>query len=314
MFVRQAARAALPFALTLVLAGCASSSAVDGAGTETGSTSTAEGSNVIDIVASTDVYANIAESIGGDRVKVTSFISDPDQDPHSYEASAQNQLTISKADLVIENGGGYDDFIDRMVKASNAKVPVLNVVDISGKQAVAGHELNEHVWYDFPTVALLTDKLVAALSAADGVDASAFRANAAAFKKQVQGLIGEEDDLKASYSGKGVAITEPVPLYMLEAMGLRNETPPAFSDAVEEGNDVSASVLKQTLDLLSGRKVATLVYNEQTSGPITEQVKRAAGKVGIPVVPVTETLPEGKSYIAWMSENLKDLKQALSGR
>ena len=120
--------------------------------------------------------------------------------------------------------------------------------------------------------------------------------------------------MKASYAGKGVAITEPVPLYLLEAVGLRNETPPAFSAAVEEGNDVSASVLKQTLDLFSGGKVAALVYNEQTSGPITEAVKKAAQTAGIPVVPVTETLPQGKTYIAWMSENLMNLKQALSPR
>jgi zinc/manganese transport system substrate-binding protein len=301
-------------AVTLALAGCGSSSTPGGAGSTSSSAGTTAVSKVVNVVASTDVYANIAESIGGGRVRVTSFISDPDQDPHSYEASARNQLAISKADVVIENGGGYDDFIDRMVKASKTEATVLNVVDISGKKAAAGKELNEHVWYDFPTVALLTDKLVAALSAVDGPDASAFQANAAAFKKQLEGLTGEEGDLKASYAGKGVAITEPVPLYLLEAVGLRNATPPAFSAAVEEGNDVSALVLKQTLDLFNGGKVAALVYNQQTSGPITEQIKKAAEQAGIPVVPVTETLPEGKSYIAWMSENLKDLKQALSAR
>jgi zinc/manganese transport system substrate-binding protein len=300
--------------LTLALAGCGSSSPPDGASSTGSSATTTATPRVIDVVASTDVYANIAASIGGDRVRVTSFISDPDQDPHSYEASAQNQLAISKAAVVIENGGGYDDFIDRMVKASHAKATVLNVVDISGKKAAAGQELNEHVWYDFPTVALLADKLVAALSAVDAADASTFQANAAAFKTELQGLVRQEGDLKASYGGDGVAITEPVPLYMLEAVGLRNKTPPAFSAAVEEGTDVSALVLQQTLDLLSRGKVAALVYNEQTSGPITEAVKKAAQKAGIPVVPVTETLPQAKTYISWMTKNLNNLKQALSSQ
>jgi zinc/manganese transport system substrate-binding protein len=316
MSIRKvAARRALAAALmmTAALAGCGAASTTDGGVAARGSTTTAA-QQTIKVVASTDVYANIAQSIGGKGVSVTSFISNPDQDPQSYEASVQNQLAISEADLVIENGGGYDDFIDRMVKASDAKGTVLNVVEISGMRAAAGRELNEHVWYDFPTVGLLADKLVAALSAVDAADRSAFQANADAFKADLQGLITGEGAIKASYAGNGAAITEPVPLYLLEAVGLRNETPPAFSAAVEEGNDVSASVLKQTLDLFSGGKVKALVYNEQTSGPITEQVKKAAEQAGVPVVPVTETLPDGQSYISWMTENLNNVKRALSAQ
>jgi zinc/manganese transport system substrate-binding protein len=312
MSVRLAAALAAALSITAALAGCGAASAPNGAAANQASTRTTENTRAINVVASTDVYANIAQSIGGKAVNVMSFISDPDQDPHSYEASAQNLLAISKADLVIENGGGYDDFINRMVKASHAKAKVLDVVEISGKKAAAGRELNEHVWYDFPTVAVLADRLVAALSAFDAADASTFQANADAFETDVQGLISREGAIKASYAGKGVAITEPVPLYLLEAVGLRNETPPAFSAAVEESNDVSASVLQQTLDLFSAGKVKALVYNEQTSGPITEQVKKTAEEAGIPVVPVTETLPDGQSYITWMTENLNNVKQALS--
>jgi zinc/manganese transport system substrate-binding protein len=297
--------------MTAALAGCVAASTTDGGVAAKGSTTTS-GQQTIKVVASTDVYANIAQSIGGKAVNVTSFISDPSQDPHSYEASAQNQLAISKADLVIENGGGYDDFIDRMVTASHTKATVLNVVELSGKKAAAGRELNEHVWYDFPTVTRLVEKVATALTAIDGKDAAHFRANAKAFTAKVQGLVSEEASLKASYGGGGVAITEPVPLYLLEAVGLHNETPPAFSAAVEEGNDVSPLVLKQTLDLFTMGKVKALVYNEQTSGPITEQVKEAAEQAGIPVVPVTETLPQGTSYVAWMAENLHNVKVALS--
>jgi zinc/manganese transport system substrate-binding protein len=300
-------------ALTLALAGCATGSTPDGTVAAKAST-TAEEPKAVNVVASTDVYANIAQSTGGKAVQVTSFISDPGQDPHSYEANAQNQLAISKADLVIENGGGYDDFIDRMVKASHTKATVLNVVDISGKKASAGQGLNEHVWYDFPTIALLADKVATALTAIDGEDAARFQTNAKAFTNQVHRLVTQEESLKASYGGGGVAITEPVPLYMLEAVGLRNETPPAFSSAIEEGNDISPLVLKKTLDLFAQGKVKALVYNEQTSGPITEQVKKAAEKANVPVVPVTETLPDGTSYLAWMTGNLATLKQALSAR
>jgi zinc/manganese transport system substrate-binding protein len=312
MSIRRVAALAAVLTMAAALAGCGAASAPQAGLAANGSTGTTDRVKAINVVASTDVYANIARSVGGKTLTVTSFISDPGQDPHSYEASAQNQLAISKADLIIENGGGYDDFIDRMVKASHAKATVLNAVDIAGKKAATGQGLNEHVWYDFPTVVQLADKVAAALTAIDGKDAARFQANAKAFTAQVQGLVTEEQSLKASYGGGGVAITEPVPLYLLEAVGLHNETPPAFSSAVEEGNDVSALVLKQTLDLFKLGRVKALVYNEQTSGPITEQVKRAAEHAGIPVVPVTETLPDGSSYVAWMAENLHQLKLALS--
>jgi zinc/manganese transport system substrate-binding protein len=311
MSSRKVAALAAALSVAAALAGCGAASRTDGGVSATGSASTA-GPQTIKVVASTDVYADIAKSIGGEAVNVMSFISDPNQDPHSYEASVQNQLAISKADLVIENGGGYDDFIDRMVTASHTKATVLNVVELSGKKAAAGRELNEHVWYDFPTVTRLVEKVATALTVIDGKDAAQFRANAKAFTANVQRLVTREASLKAAYGGGGVAITEPVPLYLLEAVGLHNETPPAFSAAVEEGTDVSALVLKQTLDLFKMGMVKALVYNEQTSGPITEQVKKAAVQAGIPVVPVTETLPQGMSYVAWMAENLHNLELALS--
>jgi zinc/manganese transport system substrate-binding protein len=303
---RAAAVCSLAAALTLTLGGCGTGSspaAVGHPGTS---------GHPVNVVASTDVYGDIAKTVGGDRVRVVSFITDPDQDPHSYEANAQNQLAVSKSDLVIENGGGYDDFVDRMVKASHTKATVLNVVELSGKKGAAGQELNEHVWYDFPTVERLAHQVATDLSAADPAGASLFETNAAAFTKRVEGLVTEESELKATYAGEGVAITEPVPLYLLQAVGLTDRTPAAFSAAVESGQDVSASVLKQTLEQFSQSTVAALVYNEQTSGPITEQIKKAAQKARIPVVPVTETLPENHSYIAWMSDNLANLKRALS--
>jgi zinc/manganese transport system substrate-binding protein len=112
----------------------------------------------------------------------------------------------------------------------------------------------------------------------------------------------------------GVAITEPVPLYMLDAIGVVNETPAAFSAAVEQGGEVSVSTLDRTLALLSGHQVAALVYNEQTTDPLTERVKSAAGEAGVPVVAVTETLPDSLHYATWMAANLDRLDTALSSR
>src|ERR1700754_4262510 len=240
-------------ALSLVMAvsACGSSSA-DGAGAS--GTSPSSGTT-LSVVASTNVWGDIVKQIAGDKVRITSIISDPDADPHSYEANSRTQLELSQADIVIENGGGYDDFVDTMLKAAkNTKAKVFNVVDISGKTAPAGGDLNEHVWYDFPTVEKLTNQLVSTLSQKDPADAATFNAGAAAFGQKLTQMQATEASIKAAHAGAGAAITEPVPLYMLDASGLVNKTPPAFSEAVEEGTDVSATVLAQTLALFSQKK------------------------------------------------------------
>lgn len=299
--LRQLVPAACVVAASFALVACGSRS-----------TSGNQGAGTIRVVVSTNVYGDIVRQIAGDKVKITALVTDPGADPHSYEANTQNQLAISKADLVIENGGGYDDFMDAMLKsAKNSKATVLNVVDISGKKSAAGEELNEHLWYDFPTMEKLTDQVVAVLQAEDSANASTFVANANALKEKLQGFEATEAEIKRLHAGDGVAITEPVPLYLLDACGLTNKTPAAFSKAIEAETDVPPTVLKQTLDLFNGKQVKALVYNSQTTGPQTEQVLNAAKSNRIAVVPVTETLPAGKDYSTWMTDNIAALRSAL---
>jgi zinc/manganese transport system substrate-binding protein len=287
-----------------LLAACGSSAA--------GDTATSTSTAGVQVVASTNVYGDIVKQIAGDKAEVTSILSDPGQDPHSYEANTQTQLSLSKAKVVIENGGGYDDFMDTMLKsAGNTSAKVLNVVDISGHKA-AGGELNEHVWYDFPTVEKLAAQLASTLSEVDSANSSTYAANAAAFTAKVKQLEATEAAIKVAHNGAGAAITEPVPVYLLTACGLVNKTPGAFSQAIEEGTDVPAAVLQETLTLFSAKQVKLLAYNEQTSGPETEKVLAAAKANGIAVVPVTETLPAGKDYLGWMTANLDAIRSALA--
>lgn len=288
----------------LALAGCSSSPSGAGASSSGGP---------IAVVASTDVWGSIASSVGGHAVDVTSIIDDPSKDPHEYEADAHTQLKLSKAKVVIENGGGYDDFVDTMLKGSgNSSVVKLNAVDISGKKAAAGGDLNEHVWYDFPSVAKVVDKVEATFSRIDSADSSTFRKNADALTAKLSTLEAKEAEVKSQHEGDGVSITEPVPVYLLDAMGLDNKTPAQFSKAVEDSTDVSATVLQQTLALYSSHAVKLLAYNEQTSGPQTEAVLKAAKENSIPVVPVTETLPKGKDYVQWMTDNVNAVSEALA--
>lgn len=280
-------------------------------GCGTSPSSASGGSDGVQVVTSTNVYADIAATVGGTDVDVTSFISSPDQDPHSYEASNRNVLTVAQADVVIENGGGYDDFIDTLLDQAEGPT-VLDAVDISGHAAPAGWELNEHVWYDLPSMQKVATKLAEALGEADPANAKTYTSNAKAFNDDLQTQIDRERELKQDLSGTGVGITEPVPVYLLESLGLVDKTPADFSQAVEEGEEVAVSVLDQTLRLYSEHQVAALVYNEQTTGPVTEQVKQAAEDAGVAVVSVTETLPSGESYVSWMTANLDHLDQALS--
>jgi zinc/manganese transport system substrate-binding protein len=258
---------------------------------------------VIRIVASTNVYGDIAAAIGGDRVEVTSIVSDPAQDPHSVEGSARTQLALSQADLVIENGGGYDDWMDTMLAGLDQQPVVINVTTVSGYDTSG--DFNEHLWYDFATIQKLGSRLSSALGSLGA------QLPASDFGSRLAALQARESALSSSGHGGGVAITEPVALYLLTACGFHNVTPPAFSQAIEEGSDVPPAALRNTLALFDSGQAALLVYNEQTTSPETEQVKKAANAADVPVIPVSETMPVGLHYIEWMSANLDALAAAI---
>ncbi|MFD5278885.1 metal ABC transporter solute-binding protein, Zn/Mn family [Pseudarthrobacter sp. NPDC058362] len=292
----------------------------------------------LNVVTSTNVYGDIVKTVGGDKVNVTALITKTSQDPHSYEATAQDRLVVSKADLVVENGGGYDGFIHTLAEDSNVdEAKVLNAVELSGleeadagAEATAGAateeagaeeehaedehghgEFNEHVWYSLSAMEKIADQVAARLGELDPESADGFTANADAFKKELAALHGKLDTLKASAGGARVAVTEPVPHYLLEDAGLVNATPEDYTAAVEEGSDVPPAVLKATTDLVESKSVRILAYNSQTEGPQTQSLKKAAELAGIPVVDFSETLPEGKTYLQWMTDNVENIGKAL---
>ncbi len=313
-------RLALVAASALVLAGCAATPAPEDDGR-------------LQVVASTNVYGDIASAIGGDLVNVTSIITGANQDPHSYEASARDQLAIAEADLVILNGGGYDTFMETLVDASGTTAPVITAVDVSGlledgadddhaeedsaeEEDHDGHDhiegFNEHVWYDFHAMEDVAEGIADQLSALDSANAAAFEANADAFTAEIEALEARADELHTTLEGQGAAMTEPVPGYLLAAVGLDNLTPEAFTEAIEEGADVPPLALQETLDLFTGPSVVVLAYNSQTASPETERVREAAEAAGVPVLDFTETLPDGQTYVSWMTANLDSIAAALT--
>jgi zinc/manganese transport system substrate-binding protein len=261
------------------------------------------------IVASTDVYGAVAKAVGGDAVQVTSLIRAADADPHEYEPTPADALAVSKATVFISNGGGYDDFAGKLLDAAGNKPISVVVTALSGYDTDAP-DVNEHVWYDLPTMKELADHVAISLGAADQQGANRYLDNAKKFDAQVDGLMTRVAAIKAKHAGAKAAITEPVPGYLLAAAGLVVVTPPEFSEAVEEGTDPPAAVVTANNATFTEAKV--LVENAQTTGPTTTQAEQAAAANGVPVVKVTETLPEGVTdYVVWMSGQVDALAAAL---
>ena len=284
----------------LALAGCA------------GTSGTADDGR-LRVVASTDVWGDVVAQIGGSAVQVDPLIHDPNRDPHEFQATPRDQLAVSRAQLVVVNGGGYDDFLAQLLRHAPASTRVVNAAKSSGLDLhPASGEFNEHLWYDLPVIARIAGVVADELSTLRPSKAATFRSRLKEFGARIAALESTEASIRATSAGEGVAITEPVPLAMTEALGLTNRTPVAFSAAVEAGNDVAPMVLREQLALFSEHRVAVLAYNSQTSGPTTERVLAAARAAGVPAVGVRETLPDGQDYLRWMQHDLAAFRSALS--
>jgi zinc/manganese transport system substrate-binding protein len=310
-------RAAVAAIAVLTVAGC-------GSGTEAPTGAPPAEDQTLPVVASTNVYGSIVEAVGGDRVSVLSLIDDPAADPHSYETTPADAAAVAKARLVVVNGGGYDDFLTRLVETSGTAPTVVDVADASGlAPAEDGHaeddghehehgEFNEHFWYNLPAMKTLASRLATDLGAADPADATEFAANAETFNGRVDELITRAEAIGKAQPGARVAVTEPVPGYLVQTAGLTDATPPEFTEAIEEDTDPPAAALQQTLALFSGDPVRALILNAQTETPSTDQVRDAAQTAGVPVVEMTETLPEGSpGYVDWMGGQVDALARAL---
>lgn len=291
---RLLAPIALVGAAGIALAGCSSADPAPSA---------SEGAR-ISVVASTDVYGSVAAAVGGDRVRVTSLIVGTAQDPHEFEASATDQLSVSEADLLVMNGEGYDDYMTQL--AGDTDVPVVSAAEVTGlSEEGAGAE---HFWYSLEGIQEVAAAIADELTALDPEGADAYADGLAAFDSDVDALL----ETAAGITDCGdIVMTEPVPGYLLEAAGCTNVTPASFSEAIEEGTGVSVGDLQDVLDLVNGGTLGLLALNTQTEGPEAEQILAAGEAAGVPIVKFSETLPDGEDYVGWMTENLDNVAAAL---
>jgi zinc/manganese transport system substrate-binding protein len=270
---------------------------------------------VINVVAAENFWGSLVSQLGGTHVNVTSIVSDPNTDPHEYQSNPANAEAISNAKFVIVNGAGYDTWALSIIASAN--IPdqvVLNVQELINQSIDA----NPHFWYSpyyvNDTVAAMYKDLVAI----DPTDAPYFQSQYATLNSSLwQSYMKQEAQIKQQYAGVPVASTESIFVYMANASGLDVVSPPAFMQAVAEGNDPPAQSVATMENLMECGPTAVhvLVYNEQTVTPLTQTIKSLAAQYGIPVIGVTETIqPPTYTFQFWMGSEVLNLQNALNSQ
>jgi zinc/manganese transport system substrate-binding protein len=291
-------RRALVFAAVLVLASACAPVSAPGVDA------------TVAVLGAENFYADLLAQIGGTKVTVSSILNDPNADPHEYEANPRTAKLVADAKLVIVNGIGYDDFMDKLLGASTKPDRVvLNVQDILKK----ADDDNAHVWYDPATMPRVADAATAALSKLDPQNASYFAAQETKYLAALKPIDDKIAALRAKYNGAPVAFTEPVAEYQADAIGLVVLTPEGFMKAMEQSVDPAPADVAAERDLLTGKKVRALLYNSQVTSPLTKDIHDLAVKSEVPVLGVAETIPaQFKTYQDWMLSQLAELETALA--
>lgn len=290
--------------LTLLLAGCSTgtSSAAPAATTDSGPK--------ITVVAGENEYADVVQQIGGDRVEVSAIMSDPNTDPHTFEASASVAEEIAGAQLVVQNGLGYDDFMTDLEQASpDANRSVIVAQDVLG---LPDSTDNPHLWYDPKTMPAVASAVADKLSALDPASADAFRTNLATFEASLSDWTDALASFAKDHPKTPVAVTEPVADFMLQAADADIKTPWNLQAAIMNDTDPSAQDTATQDALFTGKQVKVFLYNQQVTDDTTDKYLQLAKDNGIPVVGVYETMPSNFHYQDWMLAEVKALETAVT--
>jgi zinc/manganese transport system substrate-binding protein len=266
---------------------------------------------IISVVAAENEYGSVAAQIGGTHVSVTSVESNPNTDPHTYEVSPSVAQEIGAAQLVIQNGVGYDAFMTRILSASSD--PSRKVINVQHLLGLPDSTPNPHLWYDPATMPKVANALAADYAALQPANDAYFRAKAATFIASLNPWLQALAGFKAKYAGTPVATTEPVADYMLTAAGADNLTPFRFQADVMNGVDPSPQEVSLETGLFTGHKVKAFVYNQQVTDTLTQSFITAARTAGVPVIGVYETMPTpGFTYQSWMLAEVEALQKAVA--
>jgi zinc/manganese transport system substrate-binding protein len=292
--------------MALVASACSSSTAAT-----TGSSGS--GGGKIAAVGAENEYADVIQQVGGKYVQVGAIMSNPNTDPHTFEASASVARLVSAAQLVVQNGVGYDTFMNTIENAAPSSSR--KVVVVQNLLGLPDSTPNPHLWYKPGTMSAVANAVAADLAALSPSHAAYFKANASAFISSLAAWDNAMAAFKAKYPNTPVATTEPVADYMLQAIGADNLTPFAFQADIMNGTDPSAQDVAVERSLFTQHRVTVFVYNQQVTDSLTESFISLAQANGIPVVGVYETMPvPGYDYQTWMLAEVQDLQKAVADK
>jgi zinc/manganese transport system substrate-binding protein len=300
---RAAAVASAAAALALVAAGCSNAD---------GPAAAAGGLGLISAVGAESQYADVLSQIGGKYVRVSSILNNPNTDPHSFEASPQIAREISSAQLIVQNGVGYDAWINRIESAAPA----------SSRKVIVAQQLlglpdstpNPHLWYDPKTMPAVARAMAGELAAIQPTHGAYFQQNLRKFDSSLRPWLDAIARFKASYAGVKAATTEPVADYLLAAMGINNLTPFRFQADIMNGVDPSPEDISLVNSFFSQHQVRVFAYNQQVVDSLTTSIKQTAVSNGVPVVGVYETMPPGYDYQSWMLAEVNAIQKAVTSK
>ena len=264
-------------------------------------------SGPLKVVAAENFYGSIAAQIGGANVAVSNIISNPDQDPHAFEATPGQVRQVADAKIVVLNGGHYDEWMEKLLKAAPRK----DRITVSAAKIInAKHGGNPHLWYAPATMPAVAKAIAAAFTKADAAHATDYAANLDKTLADLERVTQRVGQLREKHKGKPVTATEPVFGLMAQAIGLtmRNEK---FQLALMNESEPSARDIAAFESDLKTGKVKALIYNSQVSEKLSERLVKIANDSKVPVVGVTETMPADKSFVDWMLGQLDALDKAL---
>ncbi len=269
----------------------------------------------VKVVVSIDQWGDIVSQLGGACADVTTLLAGSSVDPHDYEPAPSDAVAFEGAQLIVLNGGHYDEWAAKLATASAPDAPVVNAVELRGGHTDdAGHdhaEGNPHVWYDPAVVTAVAEAVGAHLSELSADAAGYFSERQAEFADSMKAYNDTIAAIQTGAAGKSYSATESVFDDMAAALGLADRTPEGYQVAAANESEPSPADLDAFLRLLSERGVDVLIYNTQTEGSVPEQIRTAAEQAGIPVVDVTETVPSGAgSFQDWQVGQLDSLAEA----
>jgi zinc/manganese transport system substrate-binding protein len=272
------------------------------------------------IVATTNVWADVANQVAGDYFEVTSLINKPTQDPHSFEASARDQLAVSEAELFIMNGGGYDDFAIKLASAAN--VEPFNVfenrVDAHAEvhteeehhaEEEHHHEHNgqDHIWYDLHVVEHTAELIAEELAKVQPQNADEFKANAAAFATEIAALEERAATLKGNLN---YFEAHPLASLLFAELGFQDLTPEGFAEAEEAELEPSPLIMNEATELIEQGSLDFLAVNRQVTSISLDKLKATAQEQGLRIVELDELLPDGANYQQWFGTILDQIEAA----